>query len=117
MIIAVDLDDTLCKGTMPWPKDPEKNQPKVTRFFETCSPILEAISKVNKMFDEGHTIIIWTSRRPDDYKTTFDWLYNNKVKFHDLILHKLRVDVYIDNQSVTMREVLRNDSVIFRGHG
>lgn len=115
MIIAVDLDDTLCKGTMPWPDDPEKNQDKVTKFFETCIPIPGAIAKVNQLYDLGHTICIWTARWGDDYRTTLNWLNAHKVQFHDLVLHKLKVDLYIDNQSATMEEILKDDTLLQRG--
>lgn len=112
MIIAVDLDDTLCKGTLPWPED--FNQKKITKFFETCSPIPEAIAKVNELFNKGHDIWIWTSRFSIDYYITVFWLEKHGVKYHKLILDKPKVDIYIDNQSATMEEVLKDDPTFFR---
>lgn len=116
MIIAFDLDDTLCKGTLPWPDDPDNNQDKVEEFFDTCEPIPEAIQLVNKLYEEGNTIYIWTARYQQDGWVTTQWLIRHRVKYHRLILGKLRVDVYIDNQSFRLKEG-PNDSLLFWWRG
>ena len=47
--IWVDIDETICK-TPP------------TRKYAESVPIPENIEKVNKLHEQGHTIIYWTAR-------------------------------------------------------
>jgi hypothetical protein len=113
MRIGIDLDDTLCTGTLPWPKF--LNDDLITEFYETCTPIPEAVEKVRKLKEEGHYIIIHTSRWYQDEGVTLQWLSKHNVPFDKLSMVKERCDLYIDNQSATMEEVLKDDSVIQRG--
>ena len=49
MIIYVDIDETICSS----PED---------RNYSMASPIVENIKKINKLYDEGNTIVYWTAR-------------------------------------------------------
>ena len=49
MIIYVDIDETIA------------NTPQ-SRDYNLSTPIVENINKVNKYYDEGHTIVYWTAR-------------------------------------------------------
>ena len=49
MIIYVDIDETICIT-------PE------SRDYSKANPILTNIEKVNKLYDDGHTIVYWTAR-------------------------------------------------------
>mgnify|MGYP001366102658 FL=1 len=51
MIIFVDMDETICHRSEEHKKDYEKSE-----------PYLERIEKINKLYDEGHTIMYWTAR-------------------------------------------------------
>ena len=48
MIIFVDIDGTICNNT--------------NGNYEKSKPTKENIEKINKLFDEGNTIIYWTAR-------------------------------------------------------
>lgn len=93
MMYAVDLDGTLTKGWVP----PEK--------YLQAEPDEEAIRKINALHAKGHHIIIYTARWHQDWNVTYDWLEHHEVKFHVLIMGKLRADCYIDNASMRIEEV------------
>ena len=48
-VLYVDIDETIC--TTP------KN-----RNYHEATPIKNNIDKINKLYDEGNTIVYWTSR-------------------------------------------------------
>tara|TARA_B100000809_G_C15114498_1_gene521870 strand:+ start:2025 stop:2339 length:315 start_codon:yes stop_codon:yes gene_type:complete len=90
MIIFVDIDGTICNNT----------QGK----YEEAVPIRENIDRVNKLFDEGNTIVYWTARGS---VTNLDWhdltatqLKRWEAKHHDLKLGKPHYDLYIDDKSI-----------------
>ena len=57
MIIFVDIDETIC------------NTPE-NRNYRESTPIKENIEKINKLYDEGNTIVYWTARGSGSGK---DW--------------------------------------------
>lgn len=86
MIYYVDIDETICyyKG--------EKDYPLAT-------PIKENIEKINKLYDDGHTIIYWTARGTvtglDWYDLTGRQLKEWGAKYHEYKLGKPHYDVFI----------------------
>jgi len=44
-------------------------------------PIIENIEKVNKLFDQGHIIVIYTASREEDRYWTEAWLKEHGVKY------------------------------------
>ena len=48
MIIYADIDGTICSDE--------------SGLYEKVKPIKEQINKINKLYDEGNTIIYWTAR-------------------------------------------------------
>jgi histidinol phosphatase-like enzyme len=91
MIYYIDIDDTICKNV-------EKGN------YATAQPIKENIEKFNKLYDEGHTIVYWTSRGKI---TQIDWRQVTEkqfrqwgVKCHDLRMDKPFYDVWIDDKSL-----------------
>jgi uncharacterized HAD superfamily protein len=87
-VYAVDIDGVLCK-----------ERRKGWLSYSTAKPIWKNISKVNRLFDEGHIILIYTARLECDREVTEQWLRENKVKYTALILGKLRADYYIDDKN------------------
>ena len=54
-VIAVDLDESLCTGSKPYSHlGIEK--------YRYCVPIQENIEKINKLYDQGCRIVVYTSR-------------------------------------------------------
>ena len=90
MYIFVDIDNTIAysKGM----------------DYASSEPIVENIEKVNRLFDEGHTIVYWTAR---GVKTGINWrdlttqqLKDWGAKYHELRLDKPNYDVFIDDKTL-----------------
>ncbi len=87
MQIIVDLDGTICTE--------EK-----TFSRSLAKPIDGAIESINKLYDMGHTIIIYSARTWMEYEMTVDWLKKHQIKFHQLIMGKPIGDVWIDDRAL-----------------
>ncbi len=91
MIIYVDIDETIC--TTPDSRD-----------YRESKPLMNRIEKVNKLYEEGNTIIYWTARgtlsgidwREVTEKQFREW----GVKYHELILKKPYYDLFIDDKNI-----------------
>ena len=90
MIYCFDLDNTLCIT--------------IEGDYYNSKPIFERIKKVNSLFENGHTIKIFTARGS---RTGLDWqeltvnqlnLWN--VKHHELIFGKPDSDYFIDDKAI-----------------
>jgi hypothetical protein len=66
MIIAIDFDGTICRSTFP--------------YIEGEMPYAKEI--INNLYDEGHYIIIWTSRTGDNLLDAINWLLEEGIHFH-----------------------------------
>jgi len=95
-VIYVDIDETIC--TTP-----------VSRKYEDASPIIENIEKINKLYDEGNTIVYWTSRgsrkQIDWYDLTLKQLNLWGVKFNELRVDKPYYDLFIDDKTLRIEEL------------
>tara|TARA_R100001230_G_C5620805_1_gene130352 strand:+ start:61 stop:279 length:219 start_codon:yes stop_codon:yes gene_type:complete len=60
MIYYVDIDGTICTQE-------NKND---TLDYDKAKPRPEQIQKINKLYDDGHTIVYWTARGT---VTGIDW--------------------------------------------
>ena len=91
MIIRVDIEETICKY------EDEREYPKAV-------PIQERIDKINKLYDDGHTIVYWTARGGT---TGLDWtdlthkqLKKWKVKYHEIRMGKPPYDLFICDKAI-----------------
>ena len=112
MIYAFDLDDTLCK------RNPELEHLGPDKY-KHCVPIIDMIEKLNSLYDEGHTIYIYTARGMGQFKGDLVKVYNNLyvltldslkewgIKHHGLIMGKLHYDLLIDDKSIGKSEFNR----------
>tara|TARA_B100001564_G_C20497467_1_gene604600 strand:- start:254 stop:568 length:315 start_codon:yes stop_codon:yes gene_type:complete len=94
LIYCFDLDNTLCKT--------EGN------YYEDAKPIQSRIDKVNKLYDDGYTIIIDTARGCVSGKNwwyfTVEQLKGWGVKFHTLRTGvKFGADVFVDDKAFSDR--------------
>lgn len=87
-IIYVDIDGFLCTNTI--------------GIYRKAKPDIDNIKKVNKAYDEGHTIVIWTAR---GNTTGIDWtdltlkqLKEWKVKYHHIRFDKPYFDEIWDDK-------------------
>lgn len=91
MIIYVDIDETICES-------PD------SRDYSLASPFVNKIEKINKLYDEGHTIIYWTARGTGsgiDWRGVTESQFERwGVKFHELKLGKPIYDLFIDDKNI-----------------
>ena len=98
MTYVFDIDGTICSFT--------------NGDYDLATPYVERIEKVNKLYEEGHTIIFQTARGMGRSKnsvayarTAFEDMTREQlkrwgVKFHDLFMGKPSGDVYIDDKGI-----------------
>ncbi len=99
MIYCFDIDGTLCytngsdyEGSEPWP---------------------HMIESVNRLYDEGHTIKLFTARGSVSGK---DWTEHTVaqmqewgVKYHELIMNKKpHYDLLVDDKAVNVEDWMRS---------
>ncbi len=86
-VIAIDMDGVVCKEE---------------RTFDRplADPIPGAIDSVNAIHGAGHTVIIWTARGWEQYRTTEDWLRRHGISYDVLLMGKPIVDLFIDDRAV-----------------
>lgn len=102
MIIFVDIDDTICYY--------DKSNVS-QKDYSMAQPYIDRINKVNKLYQEGHTIIYWTARgtltQINWFDTTLKQLYKWECKFHELRMGKPAYDLFIDDKNINSEEYFR----------
>ncbi len=92
MTISVDFDDTIM------------NTKNVLQGYRMGQPEPGAIASVNRLYNEGHTIIIFTARdvsQPTAYKAVADWLEYFHIPYHMITnIKQHSTDVYIDDKAI-----------------
>ena len=91
MILYVDIDDTICTRS----EDLD---------YSKAKPLRERIDKINKLYNEGNTIVYWTARGT---VTGIDWRNVTEeqfkkwgVKYHELRFGKPNYDLFIDDKNI-----------------
>ncbi|MGA1823497.1 MAG: HAD hydrolase family protein [bacterium] len=87
MQIIVDLDGTICTE--------EK-----TFSRSLAKPINKAAQTLETLYNEGHTIIIYSARSWQEYEMTVQWLKEHAIKYHQLILGKPIGDIWLDDRAI-----------------
>jgi hydroxymethylpyrimidine pyrophosphatase-like HAD family hydrolase len=90
MTFCFDIDGTLCTNTH--------------GDYELAVPFGDAIAAVNRLYDEGHVIQLYTARgsttgldlRPLTESQLAVW----GVKYHELYFGKPTADVYVDDRAI-----------------
>ena len=90
MVIMIDLDGTLCTE-------------EATFDRPLARPLKGARKAVNRLVEEGHTVVIWTGRSWEQYRITRAWLEDNGFKFHELLMGKPIVNLIIDDRARQFR--------------
>jgi uncharacterized HAD superfamily protein len=84
--IVIDMDGTICE--------------ECNTFDKYCAkPLPGVIQDINKLYEEGNTIIIHTARAWPMFKMTKDWLDKYGIHYHSLICGKPQADYIIDDRS------------------
>ena len=91
MQIVIDMDGTICTEM---------------RQFSRClaEPKADAVDVINKLYDAGNIIIIYSARTWVEYEMTVDWLKRHGVKYHQLFMGKPIGDVWIDDRAITAKD-------------
>lgn len=96
-VLAIDFDDTIA-----------------VQGYPECGKLIKGAKKViNKLYDEGHHIIIWTCRMEEPAAKAIEFLKKNGIKYHTFNDHaayikehygndtrKIFADVYIDDKQL-----------------
>jgi len=97
MIVYVDIDHTIFDTN--------------GMDYESSLPMNDRIEKINKLYDEGHTVIYWTARgtksKIDYYDLTKNQLDKYGVKYHELKLKKPVYDLFIDDKNINSEEYFK----------
>ena len=100
MRICIDIDGTICR---------QKNE---NEFYEDMPMLPLASEKINKLYDDGAYIILFTARmmgyaledrdKADEMgrELTEKWLKDDNIKYHELLFGKPTADVYIDDKAL-----------------
>ena len=100
-IYVVDLDGTLCHT--------ESNPDGHGMKYYEATPYPDRIEKINKLWEEGHTIIIETARgcgsKINHYEDTFNQLRSLGLKFTSLRTGvKFGGDFFIDDKGINSED-------------
>lgn len=91
-IYVFDLDKTLLDG-------PD---------YYSSTPIPGVVEKINALYDEGNTIIIYTARGATTginwYAVTKESLEKYGIKHHELRMGKLNYDVWVDDKAINNKD-------------
>ena len=96
MKILVDIDGTICESA--------------EGKYDTASPVPQHIEKINKLYEDGNTIIYYSARgrrSGQDYtELTVNQLNDWGCKFHGVIMnHKLDYDLMICDKTKRIEEI------------
>jgi histidinol phosphatase-like enzyme len=96
-VIFVDIDETICET------------PDKPRSYSNSKPISENIKKINRLYDDGNTIVYWTARGS---RTNINWYNLTKkqledwgAKYHELRVDKPYYDMFIDDKNLRIEEI------------
>ena len=94
MLIFVDIDHTICYYS-------DKN---IIPDYNLALPYIERISKINKLYEEGHQIVYWTARGTKTgqkwFHVTLKQLNEWGCKFHELRMGKPAYDLFVDDKNI-----------------
>jgi capsule biosynthesis phosphatase len=105
--IICDVDDTISVTT--------------THDWENATPNNAVINKINKLYNNGWTVILMTARgqvscngnfktAAEKYRTKMEaWLKKHEVKYHMLSFEKYLASYYVDDKSLTPQQFIDLD--------
>ncbi len=98
MIYAFDLDNTLCHTN--------------GMDYQNSEPNPKAVAKLNKLYEDGHVIKIFTARGTVSglsfRELTEGQLKAWGVKYNELILGKPAYDVWVDDLAINAKDWLND---------
>jgi hydroxymethylpyrimidine pyrophosphatase-like HAD family hydrolase len=98
-VYLIDIDGTVC--------DDIKNED--SHLYPNAKPYEGSKEEINKLYDEGHTIVYWTARGS---RTNINWYDLTKLqldewgaKHHELRVDKPYYDLFIDDKNMRIEEI------------
>ncbi len=103
MTYVFDIDNTICRHD------------STVSLYKDAEPIVERINFINRLYDDGNTIIFQTARGMGRFKndgqkaieTFYEMTVNQLdewgVRYHQLFLGKPAGDIYVDDKA--MRDI------------
>ncbi len=99
MTYYIDIDETICNY-------------EGVREYPLARPIKKNIEKINKLYDEGHTIVYWTARGTvtglNWYDLTGQQLKEWGAKHHSYKVGKPAYDVLICDKAFNTETFFKN---------
>lgn len=101
-VYAIDIDGTICTNT--------------NGDYINSIPFQKNIEKINKLYDDGNTVIYYTARGMKStnnsisgayakyYTLTENQLKEWGAKYHQLILGKIYYDIIVDDKAINDKE-------------
>lgn len=94
IVIAVDIDGTLCKEEC-WTEEQCLN----------ATPVAGVVKKVNKLH-LSRFIVVHTARRDHLIPATLKWLRTWGISFSAISNNKTSADIYIDDKAIRPEEAI-----------
>tara|TARA_B110000977_G_scaffold190833_1_gene262126 strand:- start:3782 stop:4105 length:324 start_codon:yes stop_codon:yes gene_type:complete len=100
MKVFVDIDETIC-----YYEGIKQTHATVNSIdYSKAKPHIDRIQKINKLYDEGNTIVYWTARGSRSglnwFQLTLKQLNEWNAKFTELRLGKPHYDLFIDDKNI-----------------
>lgn len=111
-IVVLDLDGTICEQTSGGAGGADG--------YRSAKPIVEVIRRINELWTDGWTIVIYTARgmaslewdvaavKDSLGQLTTEWLARNRVCYDKLVFGKPPGDCYVDDKALRPDEFLRD---------
>ena len=101
MIVYVDIDETICKSS----EDMD---------YSKATPMKDRISRINKLYDKGNTVIYWTARGTgsgiDWREVTENQFKEWGVKYSYIRFGKPIYDIFIDDKNINSEKFFDDNS-------
>jgi len=114
-IIAFDLDDVLCE---------RPTESGGIEKYSHCTPKPEMIEIINKCYDAGHDVIVYTARgmkvfdgnvdiiHKKLYNLTKNQLHEWGIKYNRLVMGKQYYDILIDDKAIFSEEIKNYEDIL-----
>lgn len=94
MVYFVDIDNTICQTDIK-SKFPD---------YKDAKPFFDRIDKINRLYENGNTVVYWTARGTlsgiDWFSITKNQLDEWGAKYHNIMMGKPYYDIFIDDKAI-----------------
>ena len=99
MIFCFDIDETICSKTI--------------NDYNEAKPFEEVIRSINRLYDDGHEIIMMTARgsvsKIDYTELTVQQLKKWGLKYHRLLMNiKPNADIFVDDKALNIEDYIKD---------